>query len=157
VFYSIMLTAPGSMTPRRATATMTYGGAGAPAAGTTFAPALTPPREIKINGQAATADLTGVGTNPTVSWTAPSKGNAVSYTVTVRKLDPMGGPTQTISNVRTRETSVILPPGMLENGSHYFLRVRAIDRTPDPQAPYQYPGPSAGVSSAEALTSMISP
>ncbi|UQA57493.1 hypothetical protein [Polyangium aurulentum] len=155
VSHSFPLTVPGSMNSRPATATLSQSGPVSSLSGTKLGIVITPPRDIKVNGQATASELTGIGTTPTVSWSAPTQGKAAWYSVIVRKLDPMGGPTRSAGSIRTTETSVTLPPGLLETGSYYYLMVRASTSAYEPKAPLKFGAGPGG--SAEGLTSMLSP
>ncbi len=89
---------------------------------------------VQVNGMTMAPDelYTGVGATPTVSFTAPTYGVADYYSVAVIQLDDItdvdGGllRARNIGAVRTRNTSVTIPPGMMQAGSYYFLRVTAI-------------------------------
>jgi hypothetical protein len=89
---------------------------------------LSPPKALKVNNQAATANLTGVGTTPTLSWTAPTTGTANTYQVYVYRVYNNGGTTtrSAVAAFYTDQTSLIIPAGVLTAGNSYMFRVMAI-------------------------------
>ncbi|WP_223641897.1 fibronectin type III domain-containing protein [Corallococcus sp. EGB] len=89
-------------------------------------PALSPPRELRIDGLDAYVSRV-VGTNqPVISWRPPALGTARNYVVSVIQL--MGtwtsNPTLRFA-VPGDRTQVRLPPGLLLPGSTYYVRVLA--------------------------------
>jgi hypothetical protein len=85
-------------------------------------PRLGPPRNLRIGGKSAYADLSGVGLSPTVEWDPPALGTAAGYWVSIVRADVdydfSGG-------VGTQDTSVKIPPGILKEGVRYFIQVGA--------------------------------
>jgi hypothetical protein len=96
---------------------------------------VSPPRALQINGQAASANLTGVTTSPTLSWTAPATGTATTYQVYVYRVSNSAGSTAraAVAAFYTDQTSVKVPAGLLSAGTSYQFRVMAIS---DPNANY---------------------
>jgi hypothetical protein len=113
----------------------------------TLAPRLGPVRNLRINGQAASAGLTGVGTTPTVSWEPPALGTATRYFVQVITI---GGARQ--ASVVTSETQVRLPPGLVP-GTRFVVKVTAT-RGAGTASPNDGELP---LDMAEALTGILSP
>jgi hypothetical protein len=70
---------------------------------------------------AAGAEWDHVGLMPTLSWSAPSLGVPDRYVVTIR-----GGPDPRGVLLVTARTEVVLPPGVLRDGTTYFARVTAL-------------------------------
>jgi hypothetical protein len=90
-------------------------------------PALGMPSDIQIDGQAWGVNdvLTGVGTTPTISFSAPSLGTADSYAIVVMWIQGDGGYPEPIGTYETTATSFTLPAGLLEPGIYYHLQVEA--------------------------------
>jgi hypothetical protein len=115
-------------TPLAVRTTIRHGSSIAAINGIPLSPALSPPQAIRINGQAATSNLTGVGTRPVIAWSAPSIGTPGGYAVSLYELSNVAGETRQtfIASVRTRQTSVEMPPGLMAAGRTYFMIVSAI-------------------------------
>jgi len=89
----------------------------------TMRPTISPPRDLKVNGIAATGPLVGIGTTPALSWSPPALGTPTSCSVVVRKR-PVGAGDYTAISVPATSTSVRIPPGILEpTGFVYAFRV----------------------------------
>jgi hypothetical protein len=90
-------------------------------------PALSPPRDLKVNGMSAPDALSGVGTTPVVSWSPPAVGQPSSCTVFVRARHSVDGNvdyTTTSISVPDGSTSVRIPPNLLQpSGFAYSFRV----------------------------------
>ncbi len=113
----------------------------------TLAPRLGPVRNLRINGQSASAGLTGVGATPTVSWEPPELGTATRYFVQVT------GPGLTgQSPVVTSGTEVRLPPGLVP-GAPFAVKVTAT-RGAGTRSPYEGELP---LDMADAMTGILSP
>lgn len=99
-------------------------------------PVLGPVRSPTVAGRDLFQPQTGVGTNPTIGWQAPTLGTATNYTVTVYQLAAQAGATtqQLIAAVHTTSTSVVLPAGILVMGGQYVLDILATTN-PDSTAP----------------------
>jgi hypothetical protein len=96
---------------------------------TPIAPAISPPRAPRIEGRDAFAPQTGVGLEPTLSWSPPRFGNATSYLVTitpvfVNGVRPPG--IQSLSLSVYTGTSVRIPAGFLAAGVMYVASIAAI-------------------------------
>jgi len=80
-------------------------------------PQLGLPRAPQGNGLDAFTRQDGVGLTPTLSWEAPVPGPADGCTVQLVRLDGVGTPPWTyVAAIDTAETSIELPPGILEAG-----------------------------------------
>jgi hypothetical protein len=103
-------------------------------------PLLSPPRELRIEGAAATGPLAQVGTTPTLTWQAPavvpaaaqvdagaSAVGPVMYEILVRKLEatPDFISETSVAILTTEETSLQLPPELLSPGIWYRVVVSA--------------------------------
>lgn len=89
---------------------------------------LSPPRFIRINGEAATVNRTGVGLTPVIEWSQPAVGTPGTYVVTIYKLTPQG---TTLSEsftaqVRTPFSRLRVPPFALSSGEAYVAFVGAV-------------------------------
>jgi hypothetical protein len=81
-----------------------------------------------IDGQDATQDLSGIGSTPLLSWSAPVLGRATAYRVALYVAPPpnvLGAP-HAIAFLNTTQTSVRVPPGLLRAGSRHVLIFRAL-------------------------------
>ncbi|RKG67740.1 hypothetical protein D7W79_35005 [Corallococcus exercitus] len=91
-------------------------------------PAISPPRELRIDGVDAYVSRV-VGTNqPVISWRAPAMGAPRNYVVSVLQLISTFTATPTLRfYVPGDRTQVRLPPGLLLPGTSYYVRVTADD------------------------------
>jgi hypothetical protein len=96
-----------------------------PFAGGAIAPTLTPVLAPLVNGQSAFSALVGVGTTPTVSWTAPVTGSPTRYVLELYRLDAVAGASAAtpVAAWVTAATSLAFPPAVLVAGSTYFARI----------------------------------
>jgi len=119
---------------------------------------ISPPQNVQVNGQIATDDLVGVSTMPVITWDPPAVGTATQYSLTFSELFASGGRTaqRRAGRIFTAGTSATVPPGILQLGKRYFLRVTAINRpaVDFQQKPFQTAFPHSG---ATALTGIIDP
>lgn len=90
----------------------------------TVTPRLTPVRDPQIAGRSLLDDQSGVGTSPTLSWSAPQTGTVSSYRVSVTEVTPTGA--GALVRLYTRGTSVTLPPGILQAGRAYVIEAEAL-------------------------------
>ena len=125
---------------------------------TTVSPTLGPAQSIKIAGQSASTQLSGVGLTPTISWSAPAVGTPQAYSVYVYHLTNSSGTTQwsTAAVFYTKATSVTVPPNVLTSGNTYYVAISAltsgtVDLT---YSPYRSRLPYAW---ANALTATFTP
>jgi hypothetical protein len=108
-----------------------YGGAGSikviTGSSQTVSSTLSPPSNIKINGQATIPSLGVSGTGLIeVSWTAPTTSpGALGYEVQVMKLDPATGNFARSATLYTRRTTVTAPTGIFVRGSSYAVIIYA--------------------------------
>ncbi len=125
---------------------------------TTVSPMLSPAQSIKIAGQSASTQLSGVGLTPTISWSAPAVGTPQAYSVYVYHLTNSNGTTQwsTAAVFYTKATSVTVPPNVLTSGNTYYIAISALSSgTVDlTYSPYRSRLPYAW---ANALTATFTP
>jgi hypothetical protein len=113
----------------RATALELHGAA-------TTQPLVTPPRALRINGADATIPLAGVGTGPHVSWEPPVSGDPTTYVVSVFAIthdvegNEIDGELVRAGSFQTTDTSLDLPPELLDPRGRYILRVTVFAGTP---------------------------
>jgi len=119
-----------------------------------IAPLVSPPREVKLEGQDAKLPQTGVPLMPEVSWTAPSVGTVRRVEIEAVRLEAtMVGLTRRVAvgtvRVLGKVTRVRLPQGFLNPQQTYYLRVTALSLpdTYDPTWPLLDVGPPAGAAS----------
>lgn len=117
-----------------------------------IAPALGPVRAPRVNGRDLFQPQSGVGLQPTISWSAPALGAPTSVLVNISAVDTGAGLQAT---VRTG-SSFTVPPGVLSPGKSYVVLLTA------QQAPWD--GPDApplryGVPlyTADCITSTFTP
>lgn len=97
-----------------------------------IAPKMGLVRDLAVNGTKLGPEetLAGVGTTPTITFTAPAYGAPDVYSVIVRSIDDVAGlegvsERRTVATIRTAFTSLTLPEGILEPGGHYYVAVAA--------------------------------
>jgi len=99
-------------------------------------PRLGLPRAPRMNGLDLFTRRDGVGLTPTLAWDAPAPGPADGYTVQLVRLDGVGNPPWTYAAmIDTAETTLELPPGLLEAGKEYVVIIRAYRRGVQVRAP----------------------
>ncbi|RKH49129.1 hypothetical protein D7V93_32325 [Corallococcus llansteffanensis] len=109
----------------------------------TLVPGITPPRLLRIDGTDAATVRTVTSTQPVVSWREPFEGVVGSYQVEFIKLEADATDSPTVSfYVTSDRLQVSPPPGVLEAGSTYYVRVTADG---SPFTPWQAPGTTADV------------
>jgi hypothetical protein len=124
--FSVSYLVPGTATTKNAHATVDVSGTITDLAGGAVKPILGPPSALQIGGKDANAVNTGVGLSPVLSWSVPAVGTSAIYQVSVRKVDPNISAGSGAGRFITQGTSITLPPGVLESGSSYFVRVTAL-------------------------------
>lgn len=106
-------------------------------------PGITPPRLLRIDGMDAATVRTVASTQPVVSWRSPFEGVPGSYQVEFIKLGAEATDSPTVSFFVTSDRQQVSPPpGALEAGSTYYVRVTADGSS---FTPWQAPGATAGV------------
>ncbi|UQA63124.1 hypothetical protein [Polyangium aurulentum] len=150
--YAVVHTLPGNVTK---THIESIGVSGPPSEmlGAALKPTLGPPLDVTIADEPTTGTIDGVGVAPMVRWSPPSLGTPAIYTVTIRRLDPMGGLTRTVASFWTSETSLAIPPGLMAPGSFYYVRVGTGGQW-NPKSPFKRANASAF---AAAVTGVVSP
>jgi hypothetical protein len=109
-------------------------------------PIVGPVQSPLVNGHNMFTTTSGVGLQPTISWTAPSVGSNFQYQVGINEIIDQDGTTNRarIATFYTKGTSITVPPGLIQNGNTYFIRITSevgsIDRT---RSPYRQALPDA--------------
>jgi hypothetical protein len=115
-------------------------------------PVVTPVLSPTIDGKDAFGAVDGLSLTPTLAWKAPAVGTPSGYGVTVYRLSNVGGASQLDyrAYVATTDTSLTLPPDLLEKGQSYVFvitaRVSPIDMASAPNRA------SPSWASADAIT-----
>ncbi len=87
-------------------------------------------RSPTINGEDAHGEVSAVGGAPRIEWTAPETGEDVRYNVEVFEVFYLDDTTaftmiDDVAWFETSATSLVLPPGILQAGHRYALRITA--------------------------------
>jgi hypothetical protein len=108
----------------------------------TITGALTPARDIRINGMAGA--LSAAGLTPRVTWQPPERGSVARYTVTFQRATFQNGSItwEAGQSFSTTQTSLDVPPFTLQRGSVYGAEVRAWSGSFDPIQPNYIPSDS---------------
>lgn len=122
-------------------------------------PKLGPVSDLQINGQSAYTTTAPVTTQPVLSWSPPQLGTPTHYIVSVHQLYLRAGTTQTaqklLAQIHTTQNRLVLPPGLLQSGEYYVLRVVShARRTFDLARPFRGSIPA---SSAATLSTLVTP
>jgi len=128
VFYPVSVTfALGGTVPTRQSGGVSYTNPLRKVVGQPLAPLLTPVRRLGIDGAMASVDQSLTSLTPTLSWSAPAVGTPSAHEVSIRRLFVSG--TRTVAafgaRIRTVQSHVTLPPGVLVPGASYIMSVRA--------------------------------
>ncbi|MDP3500596.1 MAG: hypothetical protein Q8S33_09700 [Myxococcales bacterium] len=91
----------------------------------TFSPRLTAVRGPQIATRNFIEDQTGVGTTPTLAWTAPTTGTVTTYRVRIARVLANGTAPENFA-IYTTNPAVTLPPGILVTGSAYVFALDSI-------------------------------
>ncbi len=92
-------------------------------------PLVGPVANTRVNGLDAFASLAGIGLTPSISWDPPAVGTANAYRVIVVRVFDSAGTTTAdpIASFDTfDDTSLMIPPGVLESGQFYVFYVIAV-------------------------------
>jgi hypothetical protein len=78
-----------------------------------------------VNGGNFFSNLSGVGTTPTLSWSAPTVGTANNYLVNILQLLNNAGNTviNPVASFYTQSTSLVVPSGLLSTGQAYVFSI----------------------------------
>ena len=148
----------GSAAPYTEVATVFVDALAATFAAGSIEPGVSPVRAPKLNAQDAFGTLTGVGTQPTLTWDAPERGTPTSYVIAVSELSDVDGATnsESIGTLTTTQRSVIVPPSWLVAGHTYYASITAYV-TPGVDATRTPNRTSIPQSGATALTGKFTP
>lgn len=118
-------------------------------------PRMTPVRSPSVNGKSLFANQLAVGASPTFSWTTPAIGAPDRYLVTLRRLFATGprSESRTVGRFYTSETSMVVPPDLMQPGEVYFLTISAISAGSPTSSPARSKLPYAFATMMSALIS----
>jgi hypothetical protein len=88
-------------------------------------PLVTPARDLRINGRPAYTDLSGTTTTPRFTWSPPATGTPGLYRARIYRVEPTEPRWREIASFLTTETSLTLPPEVLQSGQSYALLLDA--------------------------------
>lgn len=155
--YSVTVTAPGAINPRPLQAGLSTNSLKEPKQNHPMVQAISPVIGATINGSNAFLPQSGLSGSPTLAWSKPAKGEADAYSVAVFRIFAQGISTRavTVASMITEETSLVVPPGILQPGQSYIFRIRAInaDDAKPSKAPFRlnrFP-----FATADTLTAMV--
>lgn len=127
-FYDVPVSGPGVATSNWTAIAAVH----EPMSSAPIAPALGPVTAPQVNGRSLLQPQSGVGLQPTISWSSPALGSATSVIVSIAALDT--GPVVQ-ATVRTGQ-SFTVPPGLLASGKTYAVMFTAQQAAWDgPDAP----------------------
>jgi hypothetical protein len=126
--YTVPVLIPGASAPVEVTAVIYTNDTVARFNAGPVRPIVTPPLDPKINGRSAFTETTGATTTPLVSWSPPAVGEPEVYKVFVMHARVSGGvaSTSTVATLWTEDTSVRIPPEILQSGESYVLKIEAL-------------------------------
>jgi hypothetical protein len=117
-------------------------------------PLITPVQSPAVNGRNAFGSLSDIGISPTLSWVPPAKGTASAYVVSVVE-STSGASVLLPLSIVTTQTSLPLPPGLLESGHSYNFLIRSVASPIDAStAPFRQ---SLSYAYADVVTSAATP
>jgi len=93
-----------------------------------IAPAISPVRGAAINGRPLDTAQRGVGTSPTLQWSAPAVGSATNYAVVIHQVEAsnVAVAITPVATFYTRGTQLQLPATVLATGATYVATITAI-------------------------------
>ncbi|MBL0313336.1 MAG: hypothetical protein IPP78_11625 [Holophagaceae bacterium] len=155
--YSVSYIAPGATHPRPIQATLSTNSLKEPKRHHPMLQAIGPVISPMINGSDAFVSQSGLTASPSIAWSRPTQGEADAYSVAVLRIFAQGVSTRTttVASLITEETSLTVPPGILQPGQSYIFRIRAIkakDAEPS-KAPFRLN--TFPFATADALTAMV--
>ena len=119
-------------------------------------PRMSPVLSPRINGKTLFANQLAVGTSPHFSWQVPAVGTPDRYLLTLRRLVAVGprSSSRFVARFYSSDTSMDIPPGLLQPGEVYFLTISAIAAGSPLSAPLRSQLP---YSFATMMSALISP
>lgn len=155
--YSVHYTAPGATNPRPIQGVLSTNSLKEPKHHHPMVQAISPVLGATIDGLDAFLPQAGLSTSPALAWNEPAKGEAEAYSVAVLRVFAQGMSTRaaTVASLITEETTLTVPPGILQPGQSYVFRIRAIkahDAEPS-KAPFRLN--TFPFATADVLTAMV--
>jgi len=132
-FFRVSYLAPGAMIPGSLTGSLSTNSVDAPTAAAPLTQSIGPVTNLAIEGVDGFISQSGLGLTPQLTWAAPAVGSPKAYSVSIIRVFKTGVTPNirtrftTAGTCLTRETSLQLPPGLLQPGQDYVFRVRAIE------------------------------
>jgi len=128
VYYRVPITLPGASAPGEFTARIHLTDTVAKLNAGPLRPTLTPPRDPKINGKSAFTEVLDATTTPLVSWSAPQVGTPEVYKIFIYRARVSEGRVffDFVANLWTHETSLRIPPDLLQFGESYVLLMESL-------------------------------
>jgi hypothetical protein len=123
-----------------------------------LAPAISPVRDVAINGASLAEPRTGVGRTPVITWSAPSLGTATTYSIEVEAI-VRSGPgfmLRPVGTFMTNTTSLTLPAIDATSATSYVLTISAIATGDRDLATTPFLG-TLPFASADYVTAQITP
>lgn len=126
--------------------------------GGVFAPAISPVRNVKLDGQSLDTPRAGVGTSPTITWEAPAIGTSTNYAIAVKAIERSGDSISitTVATFHTTSMSLKLPEFVGKSASSYILAITAISANDRDLGAKPFIG-SLPYASADYVTARITP
>lgn len=124
-------------------------------------PSILPPRDLTLVGAEGYSSRTFAAGAHVVGWKPPSTGTPEAYTVSLRRLEDLGGfripVPMALFHLESGATSVRMPAGLLQPGEHYVVLVRAVDVEGHSSSGKPFTlGESTNYSSAATLSGLLS-
>lgn len=86
-------------------------------------PQISPVQDLRIDGLDADVMQTGLPESPELTWSPPAQGAPAFYEIRASLLQPTGN--TLLARIRTADTALRIPPGLMEAGSLYAFEVVA--------------------------------
>lgn len=115
-------------------------------------------RNLKVDGQAASANVNAASSTPTISWTAPAVGTPTAYIIRAKQLTVSGTSATAHSRGAVRvlptTTSFTYPAGVLPSGSYVFVVIAENSDADYAAQPYYAPSHSEVATTATHLVTV---
>ncbi|MBK8725347.1 MAG: fibronectin type III domain-containing protein [Holophagaceae bacterium] len=156
--YRVNYLAPGATTARPLNATLATNARQKPTQAAPMAQSVGPVTGLTIAGSDGFIPQAGLGLTPVLAWNAPGRGNPSVYSVAVYRVFAQSGITRfaQVGTCLTRETSLTMPPALLQPGQNYVFRVRAVETTIHDSSKVIFRNGTFPSSTAEVLSAMVS-
>ena len=128
VYYQVPVALPGASAPGELTARIFVNDTVARFNAGPLHPTLTPPKEPKINGHSAYAEVLDASATPLVSWSPPELGTPDVYKLYLYRARVTEGRVvfDFLAVFYSEETSLRIPPDLLQFGESYVLMLESL-------------------------------